>query len=103
MFINFKNAIIYIEKSDKKLINRKRIENNSEGESMFNMFNYLQLKGFNNSELKRHFEKIDEMNENINRLLIENPGTVLKEIKISYLDENKNQIHFDVDFEVINN
>ena len=100
MFINFKNAIIYIEKSDKKLINRKRIGNNSEGESMFN---YLQLKGFNNSELKRHFEKIDEMNENINRLLIENPGTVLKEIKISYLDENKNQIHFDVDFEVINN
>ena len=83
MFINFKNAIIYIEKSDKKLINRKRIGNNS--------------------ELKRHFEKIDEMNENINRLLIENPGTVLKEIKISYLDENKNQIHFDVDFEVINN
>ena len=73
MFINFKNAIIYIEKSDKKLINRKRIGNNSEGESMFNMFNYLQLKGFNNSELKRHFEKIDEMNENINRLLIENP------------------------------
>ena len=83
MFINFKNAIIYIEKSDKKLINRKRIGNNS--------------------ELKRHFEKIDEMNENINRLLIENPGTVLKEIKICYLDENKNQIHFDVDFEVINN
>ena len=60
---------------------------------MFNMFNYLQLKGFNNSELKRHFEKIDEMNENINRLLIENPGTVLKEIKISL--ENGEEILVD--------
>lgn len=70
---------------------------------MFNMFNYLQLKGFKTSDLVKHFEKIDEMNENINKLLIENPRAVLKEIKISYLDSEKVQIHFDIDIEVRNN
>ena len=35
----------------------------------FNMFNYLKLKGLDNSELAKHFEKIDETNENINSIL----------------------------------
>jgi len=27
----------------------------------FNMFNYLKLKGLDNSELAKHFEKIDKI------------------------------------------
>lgn len=69
----------------------------------FNMFNYLKLKGFNNSQLAKHFEKIDETNENINMILEKNPGAVLKEIKISYFGEKKEQIQFDVNIEVVNN
>lgn len=67
---------------------------------MFNMFNYLQIKGFETSELIEHFNKIDEINENINRVLIENPNAVLKGIKISYLDKEKKTIHFDIDIEI---
>ncbi len=69
----------------------------------FNMFNYLKLKGFNNSQLAKHFEKIDETNENINMILEKNPGAVLREIKISYFGEKKEQIQFDVNIEVVNN
>ena len=29
---------------------------------MFDMFNYLKMKGFTNDELVNHFEKIEEMN-----------------------------------------
>lgn len=67
------------------------------------MFNYLKLKGFNNSQLAKHFEKIDETNENINMILEKNPGAVLREIKISYFGEKKEQIQFDVNIEVVNN
>ena len=70
---------------------------------MFNMFSYLQLKGFDNSDFAKYFEKIDEMNENRNKVLIENPRAVLKGIKITFLDKNKEQIHFDIDIEVVNN
>ena len=67
---------------------------------MFNMFNYLQLKGFETSDLIKHFEKIDEVNENINKVLTEHPTATLKNIKISYLDEEKKKICFDIDIEV---
>mgnify|MGYP000925743205 CR=1 FL=1 len=58
----------------------------------FNMFNYLKLKGLDNSELAKHFEKIDETNENINSILEKNPGAILKEIKVTYLDKEKKKI-----------
>ena len=45
-------------------------------------------------------EKIDEINENINKMLDENPGSKVKEIKISYLDDDKKKIHFDINIEV---
>ena len=67
---------------------------------MFNMFYYLQLKGFETSDLIRHFEKIDEVNENINKVLSEHPTATVKNIKISYLDEEKKKICFDIDIEV---
>ena len=69
---------------------------------MFNMFNYLQLKGFETSDLIRHFEKIDETNENINMILGKNPGAVLREIKVTYLDKEKSRIQFDINIEVVN-
>ena len=69
----------------------------------FNMFNYLKLKGLDNSELAKHFEKIDETNENINSILEKNPGAILKEIKVTYLDKEKKNIQFDINIEVVNN
>ena len=69
----------------------------------FNMFNYLKLKGLDNSELAKHFEKIDETNENINSILEKNPGAVLKELKVTYLDKEKKHIQFDINIEVVNN
>ena len=68
----------------------------------FNMFNYLKLKGLDNSELAKHFEKIDETNENINSILEKNPGAILKEIKVTYLDKEKKNIQFDINIEVVN-
>lgn len=70
---------------------------------MFNMFNYLQIKGFETEDLVKHFEKIDEVNENINKVLSENPGAKLRDIKISYLDKEKKRICFDIDIEVGSN
>ena len=35
---------------------------------MFNMFNYLKIKGFTNDELVSQFEKIEEMNQKINNI-----------------------------------
>lgn len=67
------------------------------------MFNYLKLRGFDNSQLAKHFEKIDETNENINMILEKNPGAILREIKISYLGKNQEQIQFDINIEVVNN
>ena len=48
---------------------------------MFNLFGYLQMRGVEKEELMQHFEKIDEINENINKMLDENPGSKVKEIK----------------------
>lgn len=67
---------------------------------MFNMFNYLQIKGFDNEELSKHFEKINEANDNINKILEDNPNAVLKDIKINYADENKTALFFDINIEV---
>lgn len=67
---------------------------------MFNMFNYLQLKGFSNEKLSEHFEKIFDTNTEINNMLMGNSGAVLKGIKISYLDEEEKNIHFEVNIEL---
>ena len=39
---------------------------------MFNLFGYLQMRGVEKEELMQHFGKIDEINENINKMLDEN-------------------------------
>lgn len=70
---------------------------------LFNMFNYLQIKGFEVEDLVEHFDKIDEINENINKVLTENPRAILREIKIDYLDNNRKKLHFSIDIEVGNN
>lgn len=70
---------------------------------LFNMFNYLQIKGFEVEDLVEHFDKIDEINENINKVLSENPRAILREIKIDYLDNNRKKLHFSIDIEVGNN
>lgn len=70
---------------------------------MFNMFNYLQIKGFENEELVKHFEKIDEANENLNKFLEDNPTAILRKIEISYADDAKSTLRFDINIEVPRN
>ena len=68
----------------------------------FNMFNYLKMKGFTNDELVNHFEKIEEMNQNINDILAKNPNAILKKIDFNYLDEEKTKLNFEINIEVVN-
>ena len=69
---------------------------------MFEMFNYLKMKGFTNDELVNHFEKIEEMNQNINDILAKNPNAILKKIDFNYLDEEKTKLNFEINIEVVN-
>ena len=69
---------------------------------MFDMFNYLKMKGFTNDELVNHFEKIEEMNQNINDILAKNPNEILKKIDFNYLDEEKTKLNFEINIEVVN-
>ena len=69
---------------------------------MFDMFNYLKIKGFTNDELVNHFEKIEEMNQNINDILAKNPNAILKKIDFNYLDEEKTKLNFEINIEVVN-
>ena len=66
------------------------------------MFNYLKMKGFTNDELVNHFEKIEEMNQNINDILAKNPNAILKKIDFNYLDEEKTKLKFEINIEVVN-
>lgn len=69
---------------------------------MFDMFNYLKMKGFTNDELVNHFEKIEEINQNINDILAKNPNAILKKIDFNYLDEEKTKLNFEINIEVVN-
>ena len=69
---------------------------------MFNMFNYLKIKGFTNDELVSQFEKIEEMNQKINNILDEKPNAILKKIDLSYLDEEKTKLNFEINIDIIN-
>ena len=69
---------------------------------MFDMFNYLKMKGFTNDELVNYFEKIEEMNQNINDILAKNPNAILKKIDFNYLDEEKTKLNFEINIEVVN-
>ena len=69
---------------------------------MYDMFNYLKMKGFTNDELVNHFEKIEEMNQNINDILAKNPNAILKKIDFNYLDEEKTKLNFEINIEVVN-
>ena len=68
----------------------------------FNMFNYLKIKGFSNTQLAENFHKIEKVNQNINEILDNNPNAVLKKIKYTYLDEEKTDLQFDIKIEVVN-
>ena len=65
----------------------------------FNMFNYLKIKGFSNTQLAENFHKIEKVNE----ILDNNPNAVLKKIKYTYLDEEKTDLQFDIKIEVVSN
>ena len=69
----------------------------------FNMFNYLKMIGFSNTELAENFQTIEKANQNINEFLDNNPNAVLRKIKYAYSDKEKKHLQFDIKIEVVNN
>ena len=69
----------------------------------FNMFNYLKMIGFSNTELAENFQTIEKANQNINEFLDNNPNAVLRKIKCSCSDEEKKHLQFNIKMEVVNN
>ena len=69
----------------------------------FNMFNYLKMIGFSNTELAENFQTIEKANQNINEFLDNNPNAVLRKIKYTYSDKEKKHLQFDIKIEVVNN
>ena len=69
----------------------------------FNMFNYLKMIGFSNTELAENFQTIEKANQNINEFLDNTPNAVLRKIKCSYSDEEKKHLQFNIKMEVVNN
>ena len=41
--------------------------------SMFNIFQYLQMKGIDGEQQKNYFKELDEANDKINEFLLLNP------------------------------
>ncbi|MCP1226290.1 hypothetical protein [Sebaldella sp. S0638] len=66
---------------------------------MFNLFQYLQLKGISTEQQKEYFEELDKANERLNEFMLENPEKKLKDIKIELPKNSEEKIMLDIIFE----
>ena len=66
---------------------------------MFNIFQYLQLKGIDGEQQKNYFKELDEANDKINDFLLNNPDSIVKEIKIKFTDNNHEKVMLDIHIE----
>lgn len=67
--------------------------------NMFNIFQYLQMKGIDGEQQKNYFKELDEANEKINEFLIQNPNSKVKDIKIKFLDNSDEKVMLDIHIE----
>ena len=66
---------------------------------MFNIFQYLQLKGIDGEQQKNYFKELDETNDKINEFLLQNPNSKVKDIKIKFLDNSDEKVMLDIHIE----
>ena len=66
---------------------------------MFNIFQYLQLKGIDGEQQKNYFKELDEANDKINEFLLQNPNSKVKDIKIKFLDNSDEKVMLDIHIE----
>lgn len=67
---------------------------------MFNIFQFLQLKGIEGEVQKKYFKELDEINDKINDLLVKNPNSKVKEIKIGFPEDNNGKVNLDIHIEI---
>ena len=67
--------------------------------SMFNIFQYLQMKGIDGEQQKDYFKELDEANDRINEFLLQNPNSKVKGIKIKFLDDSAEKVMLDIHIE----
>ena len=67
--------------------------------NMFNIFQYLQMKGIDGEQQKNYFKELDEANEKINEFLILNPNSKVKDIKIKFLYDSAENVMLDIHIE----
>ena len=67
--------------------------------SMFNIFQYLQMKGIDGEQQNDYFKELDEANDRINEFLLQNPNSKVKDIKIKFLDDSAEKVMLDIHIE----
>ena len=66
---------------------------------MFNIFQYLQMKGIDGEQQNDYFKELDEANDRINEFLLQNPNSKVKDIKIKFLDDSAEKVMLDIHIE----
>lgn len=66
---------------------------------LFNIFQYLQLKGIDGEKQKDYFKELDEANDKINDFLLRNPDSKVKDIKVKFSDNSNEKVMLDIQIE----
>lgn len=66
---------------------------------IFNIFQYLQMKGISIEIQKEYLDEFSEAGEKLEKFMIENPEKKLKDIKIEFPKNREEKIMLDIIFE----
>ena len=66
---------------------------------IFNIFQYLQMKGISMEVQKEYLDEFSEAGEKLEKFMIENPEKKLKDIKIEFPKNREEKIMLDFMFE----
>lgn len=66
---------------------------------IFNIFQYLQMKGISMEIQKEYLDEFSEAGEKLAKFMIENPEKKLKDIKIEFPKNKEEKIMLDFIFE----
>ena len=66
---------------------------------IFNIFQYLQMKGISMEVQKEYLDEFSEAGEKLAKFMLENPEKKLKDIKIELPKNNEEKIMLDIMFE----
>ena len=66
---------------------------------IFNIFQYLQMKGISMEVQKEYLDEFSEAGEKLEKFMIENPEKKLKDIKIEFPKNKEEKIMLDFMFD----